>query len=40
MIKLLYVPKKYAVTLEVSGLNVFLNSKVFAALKEASAANN
>ena len=40
MIKLLYMPKKYAVTLEVSGLNVFLNSKVFAALKEASAANN
>lgn len=33
-IKLLYVPDQYAVTLEARGLDVFLHSKLFAAVKQ------
>ncbi len=36
IIKLLYMPKKYAVMWEVSGLKVFHNSNVFATLKDVS----
>ena len=36
MIKLLYIPEEYAVTLEVKGLNVFLHSKIFDIVKKAT----
>ena len=36
LIKLLYIPEEYAVTLEVKGLNVFLHSKIFEAVKKAT----
>lgn len=36
MIKLLYIPAEYAVTLEAKGLNVFLHSKIFEMVKKAT----
>lgn len=35
LINVLYLPKEYAVTIEAEGLNVFLNSKIYEAVKKA-----